>query len=75
MKTVKVLSKNKAIQSVGKQTYRIMKYDMGKYKGTPKEYFGRDMETAEDILAIYAESRKDSYGKYVQLMCLIEVEQ
>lgn len=72
VKFIKIASKTTVLRENAGKSYRIMKYDCGKYKGTPKDYFVGEMVVESDILGVYAESRKDKYGKYVQLMCLIE---
>lgn len=61
---------NSLFKPVNGKTLSIMKYDCGKYKGTPKEFIGKYAQPTINTYAIYPISRKDKDGRYTQLMCL-----
>jgi hypothetical protein len=52
------------------KTLNRMKYCNGKYK--PGSYIGRELEVSDGVHAVFTESRKDSDGPYVRLMCITE---
>jgi hypothetical protein len=74
-KTVTVISKRKAnamlVDSLFNAggTLTATKLCSGKY-ATGKFPVGREIEVSENIVAVWAENRKDSCGPYVSLYCL-----
>jgi hypothetical protein len=78
MKTLKIGTKTQAnkilldslFNPVNGKTLNRMKYCNGKYK--PGSYIGREMEVGDNVHALFTESRKDSDGSYVRLMCITE---
>jgi hypothetical protein len=78
MKTLKIGTKTQAnkilldslFNPVNGKTLNKMKYCNGKYK--PGSYIGREMEVGDNVHALFTESRKDSDGSFVRLMCITE---
>jgi len=78
MKTLRIGTKTQAnkilldslFNPVNGKTLNKMKYCNGKYK--PDSYIGREMEVGDNVHALFTESRKDSDGPYVSLMCITE---
>ncbi len=75
MTKLKITSKKQAFEHCQKEPnvwFYAEKYCSGKYKGTAKDYFGKEVDQLDDkIAAVYTENRYDTHGKYVQLMCLV----
>ncbi len=75
MKTIQIITKRKAdallIESLFRQggTYRKERYDMGKYK-PESSFVGREIECSDDVICVWAESRRDQDGPYKALFCL-----
>jgi hypothetical protein len=78
MKILKIGTKTQAnkilldslFNPVNGKTLNKMKYCNGKYK--PGSFIGREIEVGDDVHALFTESRKDSDGPYVRLMCITE---
>jgi len=78
MKTLKIGTKTQAnkilldslFNPVNGKTLNRMKYCNGKYK--PGSYIGRELEVSDGVHALFTESRKDSDGHYVRIMCITE---
>ena len=66
-----IITKSKAQQLI-KNGCRCSRFDRGKYKwtGTIKNYVGMEVPDYEGIIAVFAEQRKDRFGKYVALMAV-----
>lgn len=45
------------------------RFDMGKYRGAPADYVGREVPDVRGVVAVYPVSRKDADGPYVALLC------
>ena len=63
-----ITSKSKVKQLI-KDGFRTSRFDRGKYKwtGSVRDYYGMEVPDFEDIVAVYPEQRKDSYGPFVIL--------
>jgi hypothetical protein len=78
MKKLKIGTKTQAnkilldslFNPVNGKTLNRMKYCTGKYK--PGSYIGRELEVSDGVHALFTESRKDSEGHYVRIMCITE---
>jgi len=78
MKKLKIGTKTQAnkilldslFNPVNGKTLNRMKYCTGKYK--PGSYIGRELEVSDEVHALFTESRKDSNGHYVRIMCITE---
>jgi hypothetical protein len=78
MKTLKIGTKTQAdkilldslFNPVNGKTLNKTKYCNGKYK--PGSFIGREIEVGDNVHALFTESRKDSDGPYVRLMCVAE---
>jgi len=78
MKKLKIGTKSQAnkilldslFNPVNGKTLNKMKYCNGKYK--PGSLIGREIEVVDSVHALFTESRKDSDGPYVRLMCITE---
>jgi len=46
------------------------RFDLGKYKGAPGDYVGREVRAIEGVVAVWPERRTDRDGPYVALMSL-----
>jgi len=75
MKSIKVVTKRQAENAMlgaffhGKGTATTMRYDGGKYTGKVPDYYGREFEVRDTVVAIWPEARTDKEGAYVILLC------
>ena len=77
MKTLKIGTKSQAdkilVESlfvpVNGKTLTPQRFDRGKYKAeTP--FVGREVSVADDVFALWMETRRDSDGSYKALFCI-----
>lgn len=53
-------------------TLNVDRFDMGKYRGKPSDYIGRDVPDIRGVHAVYPFAGRDSDGPYVGPRCLSE---
>ena len=71
---MKIVSKSTATK-LGIDSNKIVtvsNFDGGKYRGTPKDYYGRDVQDLRGVIAVFPITRYDNDGKYVSLKCVCE---
>lgn len=79
MKKLTIISKSAAnkilvdslFRPVNGQTLNKERYDMGKYKAE-KSFIGRELNTSDNVVCIWQESRRDKDGPYKALYCLVQ---
>lgn len=69
-----IVSKSSAIKLLGREQGEVplekVRFDLGKYKGVPGDYVGREVRAIEGVVAVWPERRTDRDGPYVALMSL-----
>lgn len=74
MKVLKFIRKSEALRIADANPDAIKyPYCTGKYKPVPASYLGEEAKVSDDVLAVYAERRYDSFGPYTKLMCVRRV--
>lgn len=74
MKVLKFIRKSEALRIADANPGAIKyPYCTGKYKYLPSRYLGEEAKVSDDVLAVYAERRHDSFGPYTKLMCVRRV--
>lgn len=74
MKVLKFIRKSEALRIADANPGAIKyPYCTGKYKPLPARYLGEEVRVSDDIVAVYAERRYDSFGPYTKLMCVRRV--
>ncbi len=53
-------------------TLMVGKFDRGKYKGKPSDYFGNEVQDIPGVIAVYPVSSRDRHGPFVALRSLSE---
>lgn len=74
MKVLKFIRKSEAL-SIADANPGAIKYPYctGKYTPLPARYLGEEVRVSDDVVAVYAERRYDSFGPYTKLMCVRRV--
>ena len=70
--STKLQAEMKAVETLfvpGGTATKKIRYDMGKYKGTAHDYYGRDVDVLDGVVAIWPETRRDRSGSYVVFWC------
>ena len=74
-RVIEIISKKTAEKMLLESLFKLggtltrVKYCGGKYK--PESFpVGRKIEVSPDVVAVWAERRKDSFGSYIYLYCL-----
>lgn len=76
MKVLKFMRKAEALRIADANPGAIKyPYCTGKYKPVPARYLGEEVEVSDDVVAVYAEHRYDSFGPYTKLMCVRLVDE
>lgn len=71
MKVLKFIRKSDALRIMRANPGAIKyPYCTGKYKPLPASYLGEGVRVSDDVVAVYAERRYDSFGPYTKLMCV-----
>ena len=71
MKVLKFIRKSEALRIMRAKPGAIKyPYCTGKYKPLPASYLGEEVKVSDDVVAVYAERRYDSFGPYTKLMCV-----
>lgn len=74
MKVLKFIRKAEALRIANANPGAIKyPYCTGKYKSLPARYLGEEVKVSDDVVAVYAERRYDSFGPYTKLMCVCRV--
>ncbi len=74
MKVLKFIRKSEALRIADANPGSIKyPYCTGKYEPLPARYLGEEVRVSDDIVAVYAERRYDSFGSYTKLMCVRRV--
>lgn len=51
--------------------YEIRRFCTGKYVPLPCEWVGKQVAKCDGVLAVWGERRRDSYGPYTTLRCVV----
>ena len=71
MKVLKFISKAEALRIADANPGAIKyPYCTGKYEPMPARFLGEWVRVSDDVLAVYAERRYNSYEPYTKLMCV-----
>ena len=74
MKT-KIIPKRQAQKMRQKGNYFTRPLDKGKYEWAGETPFvGKSVQVTEDVVAVFADHRRDKDGVYAKLMCLVKEE-
>lgn len=71
MKVLKFISKSEALRIADANPGAIKyPYCTGKYEPLPASFLGEWVRVSDDVVAVYAERRYNSFEPYTKLMCV-----
>lgn len=71
MKVLKFISKSEALRIADANPGAIKyPYCTGKYEPLPESFLGDRVWVSDDVVAVYAERRYNSFEPYTKLMCV-----
>lgn len=71
---MKIVSKSTAnkLGIASNKIVTVSNFDGGKYKGNASDYYGRDVQDLNGVIAVFPVTRYDNDGKYISLKCICE---
>ena len=68
---MQITTKHK-VKHLLQKNYRTSRFDRGKYRwtGTIKDYTNQEVPDLPGVVAVFADTRTDRYGRYVVLMAV-----